>query len=213
MAIEKTEKKQSFTEKMYDIVEIIAVAIVAVLLIFTFFGRLSSVIGPSMQNTLTGGDKLVITNLFYTPKTGDIIVFQQRGGSHTEPLVKRVIATGGQTLKIDFNTWSVWVNGEKLNESEYVNYAYKESRLSDGSYVKTLEKMINETSYKKTYADYFLDDGETVTVPEGYVFVMGDNRNNSSDSRSSGIGFVSVDDIMGHVVLRLFPMSKFGAVK
>lgn len=212
MDTEKKEKKQSAASNLFDIIEIFAVSIVAVLLIFTFLGKLSSVNGPSMQKTLEAGDKLVISNLFYTPKTGDIIVFQQRGGAHDEPLVKRVIATGGQTVKINFDSWSVWVDGKMLDESAYVNYAYETKLLPDGTYGQTLAKMINESSYKKTYAEYLSEDG-TMTVPEGYVFVMGDNRNNSSDSRSEGIGFVSVNDIMGHVIIRLFPFGKFGAVK
>lgn len=180
--------------KYYDIVEIVAIAVVSVLLLFTFVGRLSTVEGSSMNSTLTDGDRLIISNLFYEPQDGDIVVFQQSGKYFNEPLVKRVIATAGQKIKIDFEKWAVYVDGVLL----YENYITYESG-----------RKMREDDYNKMYAAYFDEDGY-MTVPEGYIFVMGDNRNHSSDSRFSGVGLVSVSDVMGHVLFRLFP--NFGKV-
>ena len=173
----------------YDAVEVVAVAVVIVLVIFAFVGRLSTVDGDSMYDTLEKGERLIISNFFYKPKTGDIIVFHQSGGYFSEPLVKRVIATGGQTVKIDFGAWMVWVDGVLLNE-RYVTY-------ESG-------KKMKEDNYAAMYADLMNENGE-ITIPEGYIFVMGDNRNHSSDSRFSGVGLVREEDVMGRVLFRLFP--------
>ena len=190
----KDSKKEKFA-KMYDTLEVVAVAVVIVLVIFTFFGRMSTVDGTSMLDTLEENERLILWDFFYTPKTGDIIVFQQSGMFFDEPLVKRVIATEGQTLKIDFDNWLVWVDGELLNET-YVKREIGRTMKVDG--------------YKTMYADMMNENGE-ITIPEGYIFVMGDNRNHSSDSRFSGVGLVRVEDVMGRVIFRLFP--HFGTVK
>lgn len=190
----KNSKREKF-EKMYDTLEVVAVAVVIVLVIFTFFGRMSTVDGTSMLDTLEENERLILWDFFYTPKTGDIIVFQQSGMFFDEPLVKRVIATEGQTLKIDFDNWLVWVDGELLNET-YVKREIGRTMKVDG--------------YKTMYADMMNENGE-ITIPEGYIFVMGDNRNHSSDSRFAGVGLVRVEDVMGRVIFRLFP--HFGTVK
>ena len=148
-----------------------------------------------MYDTLEENERLILWDFFYTPKTGDIIVFQQSGMFFDEPLVKRVIATEGQTLKIDFDNWLVWVDGELLNET-YVKREIGRTMKVDG--------------YKTMYADMMNENGE-ITIPEGYIFVMGDNRNHSSDSRFTGVGLVRVEDVMGRVIFRLFP--HFGTVK
>ena len=157
-----------------------------------------TVSGTSMVSTLSNGDKLVISNLFYTPKTGDIIVFQQSGGYFNEPLIKRVIAVGGQRLRIDFTNWLVYVDGVALDETDYVN--------------RRASTMTYRTEYYEYYAD-LLDESGTMTIPEGKIFVMGDNRNGSADSRFPGVGLVDVEDVMGKVLFRLFPIGAFGAVK
>lgn len=185
----RPKTKKDKLAKFYDALEVVAVAVVIVLVLFTFFGRLSTVRGDSMYDTLEDGERLIISNFFYKPKTGDIIVFQQSGMYFDEPLVKRVIATEGQTLKIDFNAWLVWVDGALLNEN-YVTHEKGKRMKIDG--------------YETMYADLMNENGE-ITIPDGYVFVMGDNRNHSSDSRFSGVGLVRVEDIMGRVILRLFP--------
>ena len=117
----KPKTKKDKIAKFYDALEVVAVAVVIVLVLFTFIGRLSTVKGDSMYDTLEDGERLIISNFFYKPKTGDIIVFQQSGMHFEEPLVKRVIAVEGQTLKIDFDAWLVWVDGVLLNEN-YVTH-------------------------------------------------------------------------------------------
>lgn len=195
---QKMPRPKTKKEKLavfYDAVEVVAVAVVIVLVIFAFVGRLSTVDGDSMYDTLENGERLIISNFLYKPKTGDIIVFQQSGKYFSEPLVKRVIATEGQTVKIDFNAWMVWVDGALLNE-KYVTYeAGKKMKIDN---------------YDTMYADIMNENGE-ITVPEGYIFVMGDNRNHSSDSRFSGVGLVREEDVMGRVLFRLFP--HFGLVE
>ena len=194
----KSVEKESALSKIYSVIEIISISVVVVILIFTFVARLSTVSGTSMTDTLNNGDKLVVSDLFYTPKTGDIVVFQQADGYFQEPLIKRVIAVGGQQLRIDFENWGVYVDGIRLDESDYI----KRSGV----------KMTYKTEYYSYYAD-LLDETGTMTIPEGKVFVMGDNRNGSSDSRFPGVGLVDRGDILGRVLFRLFPLSAFGAVK
>ncbi len=165
-------------------IEVIAVSVMLVLIIFTFFGRLTTVDGDSMYPTLHNGERLIVSDLFYTPDRGDIVVLQEQNGFFKTPLVKRIIATGGDTVEFDFENWAVYVNGERLDE-DYIN---REIGLSMKNYGCT----------------------DSVTVPKGYVFVMGDNRNHSTDSRDSLVGFVAEDDIMGEVVMRILPLSRAG---
>lgn len=179
------EEKEPFISVVYDWIEVISFSVAIVLLIFTFVGRLTTVDGDSMYPTLKEGERLIISNLMYEPKQGDIVVVQEQNGYFSGPIVKRVIATGGQTVKFDFENWKVWVDGELLDEY-YVNYQYGVAMKNDGC-------------------------PEEVTVPEGYLFVMGDNRNGSTDSRNMMIvGFVSEDEVMGRVVLRV--TGRFGTV-
>ncbi len=187
---ENEEKKPDTKKTIFDVAEIVTISIVVVFLLVTFSFRLASVNGKSMYPTLKDGEILVVTNLFYQPKSGDIIVFQQ---SNMEsrifdyPLVKRVIATEGQTIEFDFANWRVTVDGVELDE-EYVNY-------------------IKGTGMKREDIT-----GNKIIVPEGYLFVMGDNRNNSTDSRDKRVSFVRKDEVLGKVLIRLFPLSSFGFV-
>ena len=147
------------------------------LLIFSVFLRVAVVDGDSMCSTLHSGDTLLLSNFGYTPEKGDIIVFQVAGSDHSHPVVKRVIATEGDTVDIDFDGWAVSVNGEALEES-YV-----------------------------TKADTAMERGNIafpLTVPQGCVFVLGDNRNASWDSRYSAVGCVDTRAILGKVLIR-FP--------
>ena len=182
-----TSKSMKLMRELYDWVEIFVITISAVLLIFTFFIRIAYVDGPSMNNTLQDKDTLAVSNLFYTPKNGDIVVFQSPDSGIEGGIVKRVIATEGQTVDIDFPTWTVWVDGVELDEP-YVNYL--------------------AGLYMNEYDVEF-----PLTVPEDHIFVMGDNRNYSNDSRGSRIGCVDTRFVFGRVLFRITPLSQFGKVK
>ncbi|MBQ8397490.1 MAG: signal peptidase I [Clostridia bacterium] len=182
------KKKQTPISAAYDYLEIFVYSAVAVILLFTFFTRLTSVVGPSMQDTLYEGQKLLVSDIGYDPTPGDIIVYHELG-DYNEPIVKRVIATEGQVVDIDFTTWTLTVDGEVVDEP-----------------------------YRKVDSSFLLtsDQSYPVTVPENCLFVMGDNRNHSSDSRSTRMGqngFIDERQVLGRVVLRLTPFDLFGAVE
>ena len=182
---EQREKQKQGRKKdgdLFDWLETFVTALVACILIFTFVGHTVGVIGPSMQQTLQEGDRLVISRLFYTPKAGDIVVLR-KDSFRSEPIIKRIIATEGQTVDIDFDEGVVYVDGVALDEP-----------------------YVNAPTYEPE------DFTEPVTVPEGCVFVMGDNRNRSTDSRTDSIGCVDVRYILGKALFRLTPLDKFGSI-
>lgn len=167
----------------FDFLELFILTLVAVMIITTFIFRHSVVEGPSMLNTLEEGDHLIISDTFYTPERGDIVVCQDHATGHTNPIVKRIIAIEGDSIEILPNGM-VFVNDKLLIE----DYVYL-----DGP-------------------DHFQGMAKT-TVPEDMVFVMGDHRNLSSDSRTFESTFVREDAILGKVILRFYPFSKFGTVE
>ena len=161
--------------ELYDWIQCIVFALICGIVIFLFFGRIVAVEGTSMYATLHNNDKLITSNLFYEPEQGDIIVFQTDAFGE-QLLVKRVIATGGQTVDIDFDKGIVYVDGTALQE-EYI--------------------------FEPTFTQE--DFSDSVTVPEGYLFVMGDNRNASTDSRSERVGLVDERCIIGKVYVIALP--------
>ncbi len=185
------EEKQPFSSAVYDIFEMLAVTTAIIILVFSLLGRIAVVNGDSMNNTLENGDFLIISELCYEPKYGDIVIFAFNDrDDDVFSYVKRVIATGGQTVDIDFDTWTVTIDGKVVDESEYANFAIKNG--------------------------YFTDIEFPLTVPEGHVFVMGDNRGDSLDSRFARVGFVDERLIFGRVLCRIFPfdgMTVFSDVK
>ena len=162
---------------------VICSAIVVIMLLFTFVFRFVGVVGPSMQPTLYDGDWLLVTAMKSDFEYGDIVISTQPN-AFNEPIVKRVIATGGQTVNIDFSTGSVYVDGELLNE-EYIAGNTTDSEGFSGS----------------------------VTVPEGQLFVMGDNREHSTDSRSAAIGLLDERYIVGKAMVKVFPTDGFTIFK
>ena len=186
--------KKPFAVAALDYVEMFVLATAVVILLLTFCARLCVVSGDSMKNTLFNGQTLVVSNLFYTPKSGDIIVLHQTGAIYNEPIVKRVIATGGQHVRIDY-----------MNNKVYV---------SDVD-VFTEDEIIDESSY--AYFDKgglwkeaaSLTPPENFAVPDGHLFVLGDNRNVSADSRTDDIGMVDERRVLGKVLFRLAPFQSF----
>ena len=176
---EKKEKKPS--EDLFYWLNALTTALVSLVLVFTFIGRLTRVQGESMTNTLQDQQLLLVWSLGYEPKQGDIVVLNKTTVEHLGgvAIVKRVIATGGQTVDIDFVSGAVYVDGELLEED-----------------------YINEPTYVEEGTEFPL------TVPEGCIFVMGDNRNNSKDSRYWEHTFVTDDEIVGKAFLRYWPLNK-----
>ncbi|MBE6691819.1 MAG: signal peptidase I [Ruminococcaceae bacterium] len=195
---EKSEKsKKSILVYLYEYLETFVYALVLMVVLLLFVFRPVTVDGASMQHTLHHEDKLVISNLLYTPKTGDIVVINpENHDNDQEPIIKRVIATEGQTVFIDYANWAVYVDGVKLDEP-YIDAMRKEYQAIFG------EGVIMHPSEVDLYNGEF-------TVSDGMVFVMGDNRNNSRDSRSASYGEMSVNRILGRVILRVSP--EFGLV-
>ena len=179
---EEEKKPVSAKGEVYDWLQCIVTALLVCVLVFVFLARMIGVIGSSMVDTLHEGDRIIISNLFYTPKQGDIVVLRKES-LRADAIVKRVIAVEGQTVDIDFENGIVYVDGEVLDEP----YIYEPTLTAE---------------------DF---DGE-VTVPEGCVFCMGDNRNGSTDSRDSRVGMIDTREILGRVLLRVFPFNVFGFV-
>ena len=182
------KKKTKLIKDIVDYIEMFVFAVGFVVLLFSFCCRLCTVSGPSMNNTLIDGERVIISDLFYTPKRGDIIVFHDTN-TLNEPVVKRVIATEGETVDISYTSQSMTVT--------------------------VTDKDGNKTVLKEDYIVYEFPSYEpnTYTVPEGCVFVRGDNRSHSMDSRHEDIRFVDEHEILGKVLLRISPISKIGAVK
>ncbi|MBQ8357155.1 MAG: signal peptidase I [Clostridia bacterium] len=197
------EKNKSVAAAWFEYVEMFVFAAIFVILLMTFALRLCVVSGPSMNNTLQDGERLVVSDFFYSPKQGDIIVFHQTSevdDRFNEPIVKRVIAVGGQYVKIDYQANKVYVSddetfaeNEVLDESDYAYFANPTGAWKETLYVSD--------SYSAVYQ-----------VPEGYLFVLGDNRNVSADSRDYRVGFVDERRVLGKVLFRLTPFSAFGKV-
>ncbi len=192
----------SLAGSLFDILEMFAWALFAVFMIFTFAIRLCNVEGDSMKNTLYNNDKLLLSNVGYTPKQDDIIVFHPVGTTdptmQQKTLVKRVIATGGQHLSINFKTKEILVDGVKYADSHAVFLNYNGTPAP---------------SYITPYTNGVPYDPETqileLDVPENMLFVMGDNRNNSRDSRDAHISFIDTRGVLGKVILRLSPFTAF----
>ena len=188
------EKSPSLAHSLLEYAEMFVFAVVAVLIVFTFAFRLCQVQGASMNNTLANGEMVITTNIFYTPKQNDIIVFHQTSETNpslNEPIIKRVIATEGQTVKINFsdlNGMKIWVDGVEFEDENAFFDIYR-------SHVYPQHHFDIET---RTFE---------ATVPEGHVFVLGDNRDNSNDSRSIGIGFVDENRILGKAIFRIKPFT------
>ena len=176
--MQEQERKTDRGRDLYEWIQSLVGSVLVVVAIFTFGIRMLGVDGHSMLNTLQHGDRLMVVNpIFYHDyKYGDIVILRKTGVFDNEPIVKRVIATGGQTVDIDFSEGVVYVDGEALEED-----------------------YIREPTYTAEGTEFPL------TVPEGSIFVMGDNRNGSSDSRDYRLGTVDTRYVIGKAAFLLFP--------
>lgn len=187
---EEEEQKKPFSDAL-DWVSCFVYALAAMLVVTLFVFRPITVAGNSMNDTLLNDDKVIATNFFYTPKYGDIVIVEadrlHLNGTNLygETIIKRVIATEGDIIRVDFENGKVYRNGEELQE-DYIKEPIRD-RLPG-----------------------WMDSNEDYEVPEHCVFVMGDNRNNSNDSRNmTDVGFIDTNFIMGKAILRYAPFKSF----
>ena len=184
MASEDIEKKEKEEESvtwqkslllyLHDLIYLLAVVMVVFMLLF----RIVIVSGSSMYSTLWNGDWLLVTGsvLYHEPEAGDIIVASKDSFNDGEPIIKRVIATEGQTVDIDFEAGIVYVDGMALEE----DYTYTLTNVQEGIVFP-------------------------ITIADGCIFAMGDNRNGSKDSRHPDIGMIDTREILGRAVFLIFP--------
>lgn len=187
------QKKNSFISELIDYIEIFVFSVCVALLVFTFAFRICRVDGDSMNNTLINNEILLISDINYQPEQNDIIVFHQTSDvyiQYNKPIVKRVIATAGQYVKINYDKGIVYVSDDNVFDENDI--------LEESAYIYLDNGKWNSSGTLEQY------------VPEGYVFVMGDNRNNSADSRFPAIGLVDERRILGKVLIRIFPLSNAG---
>lgn len=175
-----TRESSSVYEKasayIYSLFSMILILMVCVFVLFTFFLRLVSVSGDSMIPNIYHGEKIVVSDFMYTPDYGDVVVI----GRTTETdnsIIKRVVGLPGDTVNINFETHMITVNGGVITEKYRTEGAI--SKRGDMTF--------------------------PLNVPEGCVFVLGDNRNNSLDSRYTSVGFIKLDEITGKALFKLFP--------
>ncbi|MEE1076465.1 MAG: signal peptidase I [Acutalibacteraceae bacterium] len=176
--ISNPEIAGSVTQSCYEWLHTLILALTAVMLLLTFVFRLVNVDGQSMMDTLFDKDRVLVTNLCYTPECGDVVVISH-GQNLNKPIIKRVIAKEGQSLSIDFNTGTVVVDGVVLDEP----------------YIKDLTVKQGDAEIPEI-------------VPEDMVFVMGDNRNHSTDSRFTAVGLINEDDIVGKAQFIIYPFDR-----
>ena len=166
-------------------------SIVFALVIVVFFNlgfRIVNVDGPSMQPTLTTGDRLIVSRIGYHPQVGDVVI-SIHPNKENKAVIKRVAALGGQEVNIDFESGTVTVDGKKLDDSYTL----------EPGYINPLTEINEPISFP-------------CTVPEGMVFLLGDNRNDSLDSRSERIGMAKEEYLLGKAVLRIFPFDRIGKI-
>lgn len=174
-----TYNKHKSVTCIFDMLKTVIFVLAIAALIFTLFFREANVVGSSMLNTLHENDRVLLTSFGYTPKCNDIIAINAENQIEKR-IIKRVIACEGQSLRIDYDTGNVYVDGIKLNE----NYIISKTDRPQYSYE------IPEV------------------IPKGYIFVMGDNRERSLDSRSAKIGLIPITEVIGKAQIIIYPFDR-----
>lgn len=184
-----TADSKNFFADMFDWMCSIFSAILCFIIIFALFARVITVDGESMVPTLQDQQRLIVSDMFYTPQYDDIVILyadklvNESSGGYGKPIVKRVIGLPGDIIRIDFVKGVVYRNGEQLPD-DYTN---------------------TPTNLPENFPN-----NQDVTVEDGKIFVLGDNRNGSKDSRSSDVGQVDMRYIMGKAYLRIWPLNALG---
>lgn len=173
------KEKKSPWEIVYEWMDSFVFSIILILIVFVFGFRVVGVDGESMMPTLNNMDWLAVQAINSTIERGDIVVITQPNITN-KPLIKRVIAVGGDTLDINFMTGEVKVNGEVIDEPYIMAPTHNQG-----------------------------DFNKPIRIPEGYLFVMGDNRNDSLDSRFDSIGIIDERYVLGVASVRLFPFGEW----
>lgn len=197
---DKSPEKENIVNEVLGFVETLFITFFIVMLVFTYIVSIVTVKGDSMKETLMPEEKLLVSQLYFNPKAGDIVVVNAAeavtfnddssvkvSSGLGKNIVKRIIATGGQSVNIDFDRGAVYIDNVMLDE-DYVTLGLTHN---------------DEGAFTGKYP---------VIVPDGYVFVMGDNRPVSKDSRSLDVGFISEKNIEGKALLRVAPFDKSGSV-
>lgn len=194
----EAQEQEGWRQSLFEWLELLAIVLVIIVTLFTFVVSIVGVDGSSMYPTLHNRDLMLVQRIAYTPQQGDVIVLRKDNTFANQALVKRVIATGGQTVYIDYDANTITVDGEVLEEP-YLNYEFDDLYGSD--------YMADRVDLDPQYVN------QAFTVPEGCVFVCGDNRNHSSDSRVAQLGIVDERYVIGRVLMVFFPFADFGLVR
>jgi signal peptidase I len=183
--VEQKSAKSNLVVNSFEWIEALVTSLIVVVILFTFLFRIVNVSGPSMLPNLKSGDRVILSSNFYKPQRDDVVVITHTAKLN-EPIIKRVIALENQVVNINFQTGVVSVDGKALDESAYI-----------------------QNGITTQHSDYTFP----LTVPKGHVFVLGDNRSVSNDSRFSDIGMIDERYILGKAELIVFPLNRFGKIK
>jgi signal peptidase I len=195
---EKT-KASIIREKIFSFAETMIISLFSVTLVFVFLLRVTTITGISMAETLSEGDRVIMTAWYGTPKQGDVVVINAEHAvtmndsgelvaskGINKYIVKRIIAVPGQKVDFDFHKGTVYIDDKVYDEPYITGLTHLDEGAFTGHY--------------------------PLTVPDGYVFVMGDNRRDSQDSRSYRIGLIPEEDIVGKILMRVYPLKDLGLI-
>ena len=195
--VKRNANRPKTFDSIFDFLELVIFTLVCVIVFTTFFFRHSVVDGQSMMNTLQHNDVVIISDLMYKPQKGDIVVCEDYSTELKVPIIKRVIATEGDVIRV--SRTAIYVNGELLDEPYvYIDYTgYNYSVIPSHALLQNPTLVLSSNYYE-------------LTVPSGEIFVMGDHRNDSADSRL--LGTIREDAVIGKALIRIYPFDKFGKI-